>query len=289
MIDQTNFETWFLMYADNELSAAEKLQVDEFVKLNPSLQSLLNKFCQLKAVPGEIKFPDKNILYAEQMELSAYTFKPDYSVTYPVKDTLYRRSAVRRIKWMIPVSIAASIIFILGLFVLLNPIKKSVTDEKLTINKYIPPPSSKGEEEKSTLLVETKPKVEVSHQISSPNQSALVSEILLPESKQPIIVKMEEEDIIEPTPSPIIVQPNLSEEAIQAAASRKVEMQEIQPSNVSINTDVLIQASNRNDDHSVIRGLMRKITRRVFKEKSISDQQKTIQVSNFVIPVSNKQ
>jgi hypothetical protein len=85
------------------------------------------------------------------------------------------------------------------------------------------------------------------------------------------------------------VQPNLSDEAIQAAASRNVEAQEIQSSNVTINTDILIQASNRNENHSVLRGLMRKITRRVFKEKSISDQQKTIQLSNFVIPVSNKQ
>lgn len=289
MIDQSNFESWFLMYADNELSAAEKLQVEEFVKLNPSLQSLLDQCCQIKAAPVEIKFPDKNILYAEQMELSAYTFKPDYSITYPVKNTLYRKSAVRRIKWVIPVSIAASLIFIFGLFVLLNPIEKSGTGEKLTINTPIPSSIPISSDEKPTLLVDAKPKIEVSRQMLRPNKPALASEKLLLQTKQPVIVEPEEEKNIESTPSPIVVQTNLSDEAIQAAASRKVEMQELQPSNVSINTDVLIQASNRNDDHSLIRGLMRKITRRVFKEKSISDQQKTIQVSNFVIPVSNKQ
>ena len=287
MVDQTNFETWFLMYADNELSAAEKLQVEEFVKLNPSLQSTFDQVCQLRAIPDEVKFPDKNILYAQQMELFDYAFKPDYSIIYPIKDSLYRRSAVRRIKWVIPVSIAAVIFFVLGLFVL-NPVNNSVTDEKLTINKYIPSPIPVETEEKQTLLVNTKPNIEVSHQASSSNQSSLSTEIVLPELKQPIIIELEDEKSIQSTPSPVLVQSNLSEEAVQAAASRNVEQQELPLSNVSINTDVLIQASNRNDDHSVLRGLMRKITRRVFKEKSISDQQKTIQVSNFVIPVSNK-
>lgn len=287
MVDQTNFETWFLMYADNELSAAEKLHVEEFVKLNPSLQSTFDQLCKLRAIPDEVKFPDKNILYAEQMELCDYAFKPDYSITYPVKDSLYRRSAVRRIKWIIPASIAAGIILVLGLFVL-NPIQHSVTDEKLTINKYIPSPIPVETEEKPTILVYTKPNIEVTHQASRSNQSALSTEIVLTELKQPIIIALEEEKSIEPAPSPVLVQSNLSDEAVQAAASRNVDQQELPPSNVSINTDVLIQASNPNVDHSVLRGLMRKITRRFFKEKSISDQQKTIQVSNFVIPVSNK-
>jgi hypothetical protein len=289
VIDQTNFETWFFMYADNELSAAEKLQVEEFVKSNPSLRLLLNQLCQLKASPDDVRFPDKNILYAEQMELSAYTFKPDYSVTYPVKNTLYRKSAVRKIKWVIPVSIAAGFIFILGLFVLLNPTEKSLTDEKLTVNKNISKPAPIELKEKPTVLAGTKPKIKGAYQVSNLNQPGHTSEIFIPETKQSVIVELEEEKSIESTPSPIIVQPNLSDEAIQAAASRNVEAQEIQSSNVTINTDILIQASNRNENHSVLRGLMRKITRRVFKEKSISDQQKTIQLSNFVIPVSNKQ
>lgn len=277
------------MYADNELSAAEKLQVEEFIKSNPSLQSLLNQICQLKASPDGIKFPDKNILYAEQMELSVYAFKPDYSVTYPEKNTLYKKSAVGKIRWAIPASIAASLIFILGLMILFNPIENSVTDEKLTINKNIselPPIELK---EKSTVLADTKPKIKAAYQASNFNHPSIESKIVLPETKQSIIVEIEEEKNNESTPSSINLQPNLSDEAIQAAASRNLEAQEIQPLNVTINTDILIQASNRNENHPLLRGLMRKISRRVFKEKSISDQQKTIQLSNFVIPVSNKQ
>lgn len=277
------------MYADNELSAAEKLQVEEFVKSNPSLETLLNQFSQLKASSDEIKFPDKNILYAEQMELSAYAFKPDYAVKYPFKDALYRNSAVRKIKWAIPLSIAASFIFLLDLFVFLNPINKSSKVDDLAVNKFIDPSIPIGSEEKPTVLADTRPKIKSALRMSNSTKSGNTSQVLVPETHLPVNVEMEEEDISESQISPIVVQPNLSDEAIQAAASRNIDVQETMPSNVSINTDLLIQASNRNEDHSVLRGLMRKITRRVFKEKSISEKQKTIQVSNFVIPVSNKQ
>jgi hypothetical protein len=56
----------------------------------------------------------------------------------------------------------------------------------------------------------------------------------------------------------------------------------------SINTELIINASLRNENRTSLRGLIRKITRRVLKDDDESDQNRRIQVGSFAIPVSNK-
>ena len=45
-INRYNYETYFLLYADNELSAIEKNSVDEFVLSNPDLGEELGMLLQ---------------------------------------------------------------------------------------------------------------------------------------------------------------------------------------------------------------------------------------------------
>ena len=68
MIDITNYETWFLLYADNELSAAEKEDVLFFVKQHPSLQQELNSYMEMRFSPAEEKYFDKSSLFSDSME-----------------------------------------------------------------------------------------------------------------------------------------------------------------------------------------------------------------------------
>ena len=68
MIDITNYETWFLLYADNELSAAEKEDVLFFVKQHPSLQQELNSYMEMRFSPAEEKYIDKSLLFSDSME-----------------------------------------------------------------------------------------------------------------------------------------------------------------------------------------------------------------------------
>lgn len=58
MITRDNYETFFLLYTDNELSVAEKKAVDEFVLANPDLEEELVVLQQSVLKPDHIVFGD---------------------------------------------------------------------------------------------------------------------------------------------------------------------------------------------------------------------------------------
>ena len=69
MIDITNYETWFLLYADNELSAEENVAVLSFVQQHPTLQKEFDGILQLRFSPAEIQHQvDKGSLLSVSME-----------------------------------------------------------------------------------------------------------------------------------------------------------------------------------------------------------------------------
>jgi len=71
MITRNNYEEYFLLYADNELSAAEKITVEEFVNENPDLREELIALQQLKIKPeSNIIFENKNLLFKQSNENS---------------------------------------------------------------------------------------------------------------------------------------------------------------------------------------------------------------------------
>lgn len=61
-INRNNYEEYFLLYVDNELSVAEKNAVDAFVAANPDLQEELVMLQQSVIKPGNIDFPGKDML-----------------------------------------------------------------------------------------------------------------------------------------------------------------------------------------------------------------------------------
>ena len=68
-INKNNYEEYFLMYADNELSKAERKMVEVFVKENPEFRE---EFCTLKLT---INIPDNEI----KLENKAFLFKNESS------------------------------------------------------------------------------------------------------------------------------------------------------------------------------------------------------------------
>lgn len=65
-IDRHNYEELFLLYVDNELSASQRRQVEEFAARNPDLKEELEILSRHKLVPdGEVRFPNNESLYRE--------------------------------------------------------------------------------------------------------------------------------------------------------------------------------------------------------------------------------
>lgn len=63
MINRQNYETWFLLYVDNEITSNEKRMVENFVASNPDLQSEFLLFQSLKLdTTDSVSFPAKNEL-----------------------------------------------------------------------------------------------------------------------------------------------------------------------------------------------------------------------------------
>ncbi len=65
-INPANFEEYCLLYTDNELTAAERKQVEELAAGSPELLAELQRFARTVANPETILFPDKASLYRRE-------------------------------------------------------------------------------------------------------------------------------------------------------------------------------------------------------------------------------
>ena len=65
-IDRHNYEEYFLLYVDNELSVEQKNEVELFVKQNPDLEEELIMLQQSRLIPDDnVVFHDKHLLIKE--------------------------------------------------------------------------------------------------------------------------------------------------------------------------------------------------------------------------------
>jgi hypothetical protein len=84
-LNEKTYETYFLLYIDNELSPSEMKAVESFVQSNPKYAASLQDLQKAVLVPASIIFEDKALLYRLE-ELDA-TLDMDF------KKTLYRSEA----------------------------------------------------------------------------------------------------------------------------------------------------------------------------------------------------
>lgn len=180
-INQHNYEEFFLMYIDNELSAQEKEMVETFVEQNPELAGELQLLKQTIAGADEtIEFTAKEKLVKkskiteedlltyldreadrelagkieqevlnnddlkqELANLGKLYFKADPSVQYPAKEKLYKRGMVRRLDWR-KLAIAASLLLCISTWLVLNQSEQDeLNNDQVAI--YTPPVSQPKE------------------------------------------------------------------------------------------------------------------------------------------------
>jgi hypothetical protein len=80
-INQHNYEEYFLLYADGELSAQGKLAVEQFVQGNPYLAEELDMFMQLKLPVEDIVFEEKSLLLKHDTAIGLKNYE-EYFLLY---------------------------------------------------------------------------------------------------------------------------------------------------------------------------------------------------------------
>lgn len=111
-VNESTYENYFLLYIDNELTAAEKAAVETFVLVNPTYAAILNQLQQTKLAVTDEMYEDKALLYRfDEM---------DAILDSSFKQTLYRKEAVvirpnfKKQYYAIAVSVAALFVLFFG-------------------------------------------------------------------------------------------------------------------------------------------------------------------------------
>lgn len=153
-ISRSNYEEYFLLYTDNELTLEEKEAVDAFVLLHPDLQEELQMLMETRLEPADISFGDTSSLLAENFKAAEleeslllyidgelegqdktmvekelknntvlqeeYTLllqtklSPADKIAYPNKEELYRHTEEERKRPFIWWRVAAAVVVLLG-------------------------------------------------------------------------------------------------------------------------------------------------------------------------------
>lgn len=296
MINITNYETFFLLYADNELSEAEREAVLLFVKENPLLADEFTLINNTKiSAERDVVFPDKNFLYVETVDEleELYSFKPNLEIQYLHKEGLYRYEKSFRIGWVKSFMAAASIIFVAGFFWMLMQEDDAVKDDtSISFNKEISKPNklnndvigiesaivSRGKkisENKNSKVLSTKIKLEAVLLEDNKNEVVGQVEVKAYDSEISIANSVAATDVVNEN----ITDPMIQAEPIFINTVAKNEPEESQ------RTDYF-RANLTSTKKAPFRGVIRKITRIFGKDRPESDQVKFIQVANFQLAIA---
>jgi hypothetical protein len=221
------------------------------------------------------------------MEEAEMRFVPDESIVFPGKETLYRQAKTRKISWYIPMGVAASVILLLGLFSLLNTQKEIQQNKEISkVAKQFPILNSTDSVEPIEQEIVQAREVPV---VNKKYDKVIVENILpIPITEVIATQSIDNLETAAVETLPQTVSSNFSPDALKAAELRNAvaSVPEVNP--VAINAAMIIEASNRKDEHSKLRGIARKITRQLFRQEEQPEGTHYIQVASFNIPVANK-
>jgi hypothetical protein len=297
MINHNNYEIWFLLYADNELSAEEKESVLLFVKENPSLELEFNLLGESTLIVDEtIVFPGKSILYIEDAEITepAYVFEPDYGIFFPNKSTLYKHTSARYTIWPRAFLAAACVLFIAGMFwifygeteqqqsIAAQPkmLIKSENDNMVAGKKFLT---------QNTVLVKSMPAKKQRSDLKTRAVDPKLNTINIPVSSEMIIVSttpiINKEQPTNNLPTQLYnVETSKTDPLVVSEPIFVSESLSASSNEMSVQYASSIHPTEKNK--TPLRGIIRKITRLIGKDRPESDQVKFIQVANFQLAIA---
>jgi hypothetical protein len=305
MINLNNYESWLLLYADGELSPADEQVVEAFLQQHPMIRTEFEMMTALKCEADEkIVFEGKSGLYIteEIPDEEVYVLSPDLQIVFPDKQLLYKKAPVARLFWLKPLSVAASLILMVTLMWQLadkdTPVVPSESAGKVqgfaSAGEAMEQQQSNQSKVSQKLplqvfAVKSKQATIILQSATIPNQQlAETGNATVPEDDASLIAAAFES--AEQTTAG--VQNNFSQAALEAARLRLSATQPIEaaavtpdePDNNEVNTALLIEAETKEEDRSIFRGLIRRISRTI-QDSDDRQGQKFIQVANFQIPV----
>ena len=297
MINLSNYEDWFLLYADGELTVAEQEAVLQFVNVHPDLKEELDLFLSMRFQPETtIKFENEASLKAEffnELE-TKYRFEPDLTIQFPDKQLLYKRTAAPVIPIFRYVAVAASTIVTDGLIwwfsgnqIIEQPLVQ--TEIKAATPTLLP---------SNEVNIQQKDVAVVTPSVIGNSHNNITSNVVVNRVEEETMPTQQEEDDqfnvakVEPVIMPLQneqLKSNFSQDAIAAAEARMNKTTAIVvPTNTPnvINTAMLIDAEMDDEPQVPVRGLLRKISRTLLgEEKEEGDGKKYVQFALFQIPV----
>lgn len=295
MINLSNYEDWFLLYADGELTVAEQEAVLKFVEQHPSLQEEFDVLTCIRFDPEEnVHLEDKSTLsssYFEEIE-SMYHFTPDLSIQCPDKQRLYKKTAAPILPMFRYIAIAAATVVTAGIIWWMN----ADIDVQPSIVQVVPkqqePSNSISIAPILSLELPVLPKANKNKSTYTPENQSVQSRIIA----EAQVVGTEEltEEVqsvvsIEAVPVPELIDKpstNFSQEALVAAETRGMPTVAVVAVGPAINTSMIIDAEMNSEKQVLGRGLLRKISRTLLgEENEDSDGRKYVQFAVFQIPV----
>ena len=298
MINLSNYEDWFLLHVDGELTVAEQGAVLKFVEAHPGIKEEVDLLLSMRFQPeSEIKLNDKSTIKAQYFNdlETKYCFEPDLNVQFPDKQLLYKKTATPVISMFRYAAVAASTIVTAGLiwwFSGSTSVEQSVAQNEVKTETKIATPFIESVDEKTASQESTVNQVNVTavarrKPVTTKNIAQLVSSD---------ITKFEDE-VQSIVTSPELPEPahlgrpgsNFTNEAMSAAEARMTSepsLSIVANPMLSINTSMIIDAEMNTEKQVPARGLLRKISRTFLgEEKEESDGKKYVQFAVFQIPV----
>jgi hypothetical protein len=298
MINLSNYEDWFLLYADGELTVAEQEAVLQFVKQHPSLQEELDLLLSMRFQPeNEIKLADHSTLTAEYFNdlESTYRFEPDLSIQFPDKEKLYRRTTAPVISIFRYAAVAASTIVTAGLiwwFSSSTSVEQSIAQNEVKAETKTAAPLMKSLTNETALQKSTTSEIKVTAVVS--RKPLTTKNIINSVSNN---ITQIEDDLQAVAANPQVSAPayvdrprsNFTQEAMSAAEARLTDEPSLSIAVnpvPAINTSMIIDAEMNTEKQVPGRGLLRKISRTLLgDENEESDGKKYVQFAVFQIPV----
>ncbi len=294
MINQNNYETYFMLYVDNELSVAEREAVLLFVEDHPTYKQEFDMMNTLLLHPDlSIRFMHREDLHQgiADAEMIDYRYEPDHNIVYVDKKQLYRVEKKSLVGLLRPMAVAATLLLMLGLTWLIIPSRLDNGIAKATFSQVPGNTVQQNSIENNSDLVVPERRVSIiTIKNSKPRTEALVSNQLEEKTGVENTVAPFDQGDVAHSELPIsneinsdILGAQVSEGALMSSIVKETATQLISTESPDVYFTTSDSRAERKDR---FRGIVRKINRLLGKDRVESDQVKYIQVANFQLAVA---